>query len=202
MLAQPVSRMGQDDHRIDYQPLDETKRQIRVLRLLPSQFHARNPQGILYTTTLNEANFTAISHRWLDQEIRRPMKINGHWITVGPNIHSALRHVRHSLSELNFWLDTICIDQSDVRERGHQVSFMAEIFKKASSIILRTGVTSSVITSAFTTIRKRGEEMGVKPYELLRSQIVKIGDNSLSKTESELCWDHVVSFLKEDIWKR
>ncbi|KAE9371753.1 HET-domain-containing protein, partial [Stipitochalara longipes BDJ] len=38
-----------------------------------------------------------------------------------------------------FWVDAVCIDQGNIKERSHQVSLMYEIYTKASTVIVWLG---------------------------------------------------------------
>jgi Heterokaryon incompatibility protein (HET) len=38
-----------------------------------------------------------------------------------------------------FWIDAICIDQSSIAERSHQVSRMKEIYKTAKEVVAWLG---------------------------------------------------------------
>jgi hypothetical protein len=36
-----------------------------------------------------------------------------------PNLHSALRNIRDKLGSFTIWIDVICINQGEEREKGH-----------------------------------------------------------------------------------
>jgi hypothetical protein len=39
-----------------------------------------------------------------------------------------------------FWIDQICINQEDETEKGHQVQFMGEIFRRAYNVFAWLGM--------------------------------------------------------------
>jgi hypothetical protein len=53
---------------------------------------------------------------------------------VKPTLYAALNHLRDREETRVFWVDAICIDQDDVRERNEQVSKMAEIYRMADHV--------------------------------------------------------------------
>ncbi|KAG0645851.1 Heterokaryon incompatibility protein [Hyphodiscus hymeniophilus] len=51
----------------------------------------------------------------------------------------ALRRLRHHEKERVLWVDAICIDQEDDKERGHQVGLMCKIYSKAHQVLIWLG---------------------------------------------------------------
>ena len=115
-----------------YEPLDSTKRQIRLIKLLPqvqgawqttidcSIFHANlDDYGTTYET---------LSYVWGSES--KPYKIRideGHSLSVTSNLFSALLHLRQTDAPRTLWIDAMCIDQDSFREREQQISIMRDI---------------------------------------------------------------------------
>src|SRR6266536_764396 len=55
------------------------------------------------------------------------------------NLVSALRHLRLKDIARTMWVDAICIDQSNIDERGHQVALMTKIYSLAKCDLLWIG---------------------------------------------------------------
>jgi hypothetical protein len=55
------------------------------------------------------------------------------------NLESALRHLRDEDKPRRPWIDTICINQSDIEERSKQVSRMLDIYKYARKVLIWLG---------------------------------------------------------------
>jgi hypothetical protein len=88
--------------------------------------------------TISEASYECLSYTWLPKFPEHEIEVNGHELTVGDNLYQFLAAHRtcqrglhppgysnHS-DDLNptlpsFWIDAICIDQSNLSERNHQV---------------------------------------------------------------------------------
>ena len=69
------------------------------------------------------------------------------------NLWSALDYIQ-STQEKTFWVDAICINQSDLEERGQQVLRMQEIFTKAETILVWLGEERSDSDTAISFIQQ------------------------------------------------
>ncbi|KXH68267.1 hypothetical protein CSAL01_13352 [Colletotrichum salicis] len=97
------------------------------IRYLVLQVADKPSDGItctLHTCHLDDVpTFEAISYVWgtpvKDQEII----CNGKTIEITANLLDVLRQVRHAYQPRTLWVDSICINQSDTKEKGHQPWF-------------------------------------------------------------------------------
>ena len=60
-------------------------------------------------------------------------------MNVTQNLWDFLHVLASSYRDEWFWTDQLCIDQSDVQERGHQVDLMGDIFRAAKTVFAYTG---------------------------------------------------------------
>ncbi|CAO2653033.1 Nn.00g024440.m01.CDS01 [Neocucurbitaria sp. VM-36] len=67
------------------------------------------------------------------------VQINGDELEVTENLYMALRQLRSHKTDRILWVDAICIDQGNHRERGHQVQQMGRIYSQAEQVILWLG---------------------------------------------------------------
>ncbi|KAF2830838.1 HET-domain-containing protein, partial [Ophiobolus disseminans] len=63
------------------------------------------------------------------------------------------------------WIDAICINQSDLLERNHQVAQMRDVYTKAESVIAWLGLTQGHEELAFLLTRHPGL-IGVKKIRI------------------------------------
>ncbi|KAK5406882.1 hypothetical protein LTR06_008377 [Exophiala xenobiotica] len=100
--------------------------------------------------------FEALSYTWGSTE--NPGKVfvgpECHPLSVTRNLADALVHLRHHHEPRTLWIDAICVNQSDMPERGSQVKRMAEIYKSASRVVVWLGP---------------GTEQSAKAMQILRS---------------------------------
>lgn len=67
------------------------------------------------------------------------MTVNGRAIHIPASAAQVLRRVRKATIARWIWIDAICIDQSNVAERGHQVGMMRDIYAQGSQNIVYLG---------------------------------------------------------------
>ncbi|KAK3348944.1 heterokaryon incompatibility protein-domain-containing protein, partial [Lasiosphaeria hispida] len=121
-----------------YQPLDEASQTIRLLRIHPPSESSSELECTLFPARLEgNPQFTALSYVWGDPTIKETIIVNGWPIKVTINLATALRHlqvtnVRPILD--SFWADGICIDQSNLKERGSQVALMGQLHRQATLV--------------------------------------------------------------------
>ena len=63
------------------------------------------------------------------------MLIDSENIKTRRNLYDALWHIRLADHDRVMWIDAICINQSDVLERNHQVHPMGQIYSEAQHVI-------------------------------------------------------------------
>lgn len=83
--------------------------------------------------------YAALSYEWGTTESRQLIQIDNRSLSVTPNCASALRELWQRAEFDYFWIDAICIDQTNDREKGHQVRVMADIFTQASCTFASLG---------------------------------------------------------------
>lgn len=89
----------------------------------------------------DHVSFEALSYVWgSPQEKLQRIKCNGQSFDVRPNLYHALRRLRLPDKSRFIWADAICIDQHNPQERGHQVSHMGQIYKRAGGVLIWLGI--------------------------------------------------------------
>jgi hypothetical protein len=66
---------------------------------------------------------------------------------VTKNCELALRYLRKENSNRVLWVDAICINQKDKKERGHQVGMMRNVYSKATEVLVWLGESSKEMTT-------------------------------------------------------
>jgi hypothetical protein len=75
------------------------------------------------------------------------------------NLLIALKHLRRDHVPRILWVDAICINQEDLRERSSEVGQMGWIYSKADSVIAWLGPSSDNSALALTTLRSLGQDI-------------------------------------------
>ena len=134
--------------RYRYAPLGD--REIRRLRLIGS--HNRNEplRGVIETVPFSTYSpYTAVSYVWGDNT--QPFQLlvgEDQYVPLTASLNCLLRDFREYISETRkhagrwvvvIWVDQLCINQDDDKEKGRQVKMMSEIYKAAEAVVIYTG---------------------------------------------------------------
>ncbi|WYZ37049.1 hypothetical protein EsH8_II_000555 [Colletotrichum jinshuiense] len=123
----------------EYEPLDLEGHSFRLLMLHQAEageitcdiFHANLEPGSVIP-------YEALSYAWGGIDLSESITVNGKTLQVTKNLYSALEYLRHSENRI-LWIDAICIDQNNLRERGHQVGQMGDIYRQAEQVVVWLG---------------------------------------------------------------
>lgn len=134
-----------------YDSLDESRREIRLITLLPSEDDEGEIACLLETASLDdEPEYAALSYVWGDPDDTIEILVNDIVFSATINLASGLIHFRRyglglpgkedvaSLPRL--WVDAICINQQDTAERNQQVALMGDTYTKASYVLTWLGL--------------------------------------------------------------
>ncbi|KAF5649059.1 Het6 heterokaryon incompatibility protein [Fusarium tjaetaba] len=117
-----------------YKPLDNTHQEIRLLTLLPprdgdANIHCTLSHAVLNNASSENPKYEALSYVWGEPDFSEAIILNNHTFFITPSLKYILSCLRQRGDEPRvLWVDAICINQSDVEERGHQVALMREIY--------------------------------------------------------------------------
>jgi hypothetical protein len=127
-----------------YEPLKLNHQQIRVLLLHPS----RDPSADIYCDVfvldldhwkrngVESYPYMALSYVWGNPNPPRSMFLGGKRRNVGPSLFEALKELRDPSVPALLWVDALCIDQSNVSEKNHQVGMMGPIYNRAGCVLI------------------------------------------------------------------
>lgn len=147
---------------------------IRLLRLLPSEKDQKPLRCELFEYPLQNSSksshpYEALSYVWGSEDKPETITINDHSLNITQNLYTALLHLRDHACSRIIWVDAICIDQADEKEKGHQIQFMAAIFAKANRVIVWLGEAQEDSDQALKSIRIAGEKF-TKPSNVEQFQ--------------------------------
>lgn len=115
--------------------------------------------------------YIALSYSWGDPHKTVPVLCNGRVIAVTRNLKEALWQFREDRKRLvrampdgqrlNFWVDAICINQTNNEEKSFQVGLMADIYQRAHHVFAWLGPankSSDLAIRCINTIGKMAED--------------------------------------------
>ena len=141
MTAAASSDMSVTNHRSQYKyPILETALHIRLVTICP-RAEAKSthcPLSIkLQQYPISQCPpYDALSYTWgQSHRSDRAYCDNDEYINVTPNLLAALLHLQRR-KPVTLWIDAVCINQEDHKERSCQVSLMSQIYQKAKQVIV------------------------------------------------------------------
>jgi hypothetical protein len=139
-------------------PLDISKRDYRILHLLPGT------HGDIHCTlqriTLGDFNhpYACVSYVWGDATVTKPIRVDDEELQITLNLFDFLHHIRHLQDTIILWVDSICMNQNNAEEKSHQVKLMGEIYSRCSIVHVWLGRPQAPIrTDPFQLIRHFAE---------------------------------------------
>jgi hypothetical protein len=106
-------------------------------------------------------HFAALSYVWGPPATgSHQLLCDGVHLTVTESCHSALWHLRKKLGGFSIWVDAVCIDQENVREKEQQIPIMGDIYANAHAVYIWLGKSSSATERAMSNLA----EGGLKSY--------------------------------------
>ncbi|KUJ12429.1 HET-domain-containing protein [Mollisia scopiformis] len=186
-----------------YHPLDPSKHEIRLLRILPSHDKATTIHCELETTTLDvRPSYRALSYEWNPPNAVKSFArvfVNGHEIDATSNLRHALAHLNDGPS-FAYWIDALCINQSDKVERGHQVQSMRSIYHQARQVLVWLGLDSGNMSLGMDLVTELASQ-GLFPQTKLEARqsllLAKLVDPLLKPH-----WDGVIRIFTNTYWSR
>jgi hypothetical protein len=121
---------------------------FRLLNLLPGVGNSLVKCTLTHTTrSAPFQQYEALSYAWGHPSLTCEIVVNGLLLPITRNLEQALRSLRHDssvrASARILWVDAVCINQSCISERNHQVSQMHEIYAGAETVVIWLGDASA-----------------------------------------------------------
>jgi Heterokaryon incompatibility protein (HET) len=159
-------------------------------------------QELNLTPRFQWGDFEAISYCWESEVREKKIIVNSTVFEVPKNLEALLQRLEQlpdAKSGMKFWVDALCINQGDVKEKNHQVQLMQSIYTKAFAVIIWLG--------------EAGEE-SEKAIEFISSiNCFTLGDEEsnwestqeghhLRDLTAALPWKPLLDFFSRGYWRR
>lgn len=151
-------------------PLQDSTNDLRLVVLDP----ATDPSSIICCEVLNSSldstcDYEALSYVWGKRQAVNPIflrhasssddpltrtEADSFEFSIRLNLETALRALRLPDKPRTLWIDSICIDQSNSRERGDQVLLMSRIYRQCRRDLLWLGSETHKIRRAMDLIQR------------------------------------------------
>jgi hypothetical protein len=168
---------------------------IRLLRLLPGtsddEIHVE-----LFTTGLKNAPpYESISYCWGDPDDQEDIICLGQTMYITKSLSSGFKCFRYPEKARVLWVDAVCINQSDDKEKGLQVNMMGDVYDRATRVLVWLGEASNHdAEKAFRLLRAINEyidsqivesELAVDPWKAVVNVPMLVDRSLLFQDPSE-----------------
>lgn len=150
-----------------YIPLSDLKSCFRLVILNP----ASDVSSSIHCEVLNASldcvcEYEALSYVWGEIKAQspiylrhassddKPLETESFEFFTTLNLEAALRALRLRGQPRTLWIDSICIDQGNLRERNQQVRLMGQIYQKCTRDVLWLGSETDKIRRAMDLVKK------------------------------------------------
>ncbi|KAF7155358.1 hypothetical protein CNMCM5623_007429 [Aspergillus felis] len=99
----------------------------------------------------------ALSYVWGSERAPVPLYCGNGQLSITLNLNIALRQLRLPHAHRRLWVDAVCINQDDLRERERQVGYMRLVYKHAVAVIAWLGPGMPETKEAFDFARRLSE---------------------------------------------
>ncbi|KAL1883316.1 hypothetical protein Daus18300_000374 [Diaporthe australafricana] len=148
-------------HRYTGLPLDQDDT-FRLIRLQPGRGDEPLTMRLENSQLNDPPPYEALSYVWGDAShtttitILDPDSSNNDPVQapVTINCHAALKRLRHPHTSRTLWVDAICINQSHLPERNHQLSLMGRIYRTARRVAVHLGEAADASDDVMRWIRQ------------------------------------------------
>ena len=116
---------------IQYPPLNGEE-DIRLIILYPAESREAPLLSELIVVSLSSGTiYYALSYTWGSDEKTHSLSTSDGDIPITGSLASALFRFRSTTEKTLLWVDAVCIDQSNDREKADQIRLMRAIYEKA-----------------------------------------------------------------------
>ncbi|KAI1758563.1 HET-domain-containing protein [Hypoxylon sp. FL1150] len=122
-----------------YTPMEQLDGQIRLVTIRPGTWSDIIACEVHVASMDDSPSYEALSYVWGDANKRRPISVDGQHFEVAENLYLALRRLRRAASPRVMWIDAICINQKDDKEKSTQVGMMGRIYSNCQKAVLWLG---------------------------------------------------------------
>lgn len=151
-----------------HQPLDHSIQAIRLVQILPELSSNALIQCKMRSVT-TDTPYICLSYRWGNPSPNQQILVNNQPFVVRQNLFDFLNMIRgQGLALPPFWIDAMCIDQTNLAERNQQVAQMGDIYARALAVHSWLGP-NPVLVSALRILQEDAEKATLDEWAVVRS---------------------------------
>lgn len=148
-----------------YDRLNWATNEIRLIEILPQDKQSEDGAVACTITSISldeKPRYVGLSYAWEGTATTSPLVLNGKSFHITTSLDAALRQIRSlqattgDFRSQRFWVDALCINQSDQVEKSWQVQQMNRIFQNAQFALVWLGPSSQASKAAMDALERVG----------------------------------------------
>jgi hypothetical protein len=186
---------------------DVSKGQIRLLKVFRPGPEKRFECELVHMSLEDRPfKYLAVSYRWGGPAEPKAFFENNQYLNISTSVEIILDTVLEAGECIHLWIDSICINQSNVAEQSAQVQLMREIYVNAEQVIICLGEATPDTDEAMefiVTLRDAFEKIPQKRYgSSLASGMGAVDLAMLGIDLSKARWTALSKLLCRPWWNR
>ncbi|KAK3647274.1 hypothetical protein LTR56_008105 [Elasticomyces elasticus] len=169
-----------------YDKLDASRTEIRLLVLKKAAQVCDDIHCELRAVRLAKRSrpiYNTVSYVWGDEKEQRTIYLDGKPSKTTASPEQVLRRLRLKSGDRILWTDALCINQSDVGERGEQVALMHAIYTGSSRNLIWLGQDEGFMAQAMPVIKTLYREARRETARFSQLQEVMYGKHKIRLSE-------------------
>lgn len=171
----PLCEDGNGD--IIYTPLQRPD-SIRLLVIGHGAEDARLNLSMIDMSLATKIPYLALSYAWEGDRKTKEVLVGDARVSITSTVDSAILYIRELLDHfpgesIGLWIDAICINQKDNKEKGLQVRLMADIYRDSKQVLVYLGhetVLNEEGLAMIARIQKTSEIVSEAKLDVIASQ--------------------------------
>ncbi|KAH9885052.1 heterokaryon incompatibility protein-domain-containing protein [Xylariomycetidae sp. FL2044] len=177
---------------------------IRVAELCPGKIGDPIICRLHEVEWSNLCEYEALSYAWGDPNDKAPITVHGKTLNITKSLYVALNHLRYGDKSRFLWADAICINQSDISERGAQVRQMRRVFEQAKTVLIWLGPdteakqASIALSSARRITEFLCQKIGISLEDLVAEN--EVYTKIIFENRDKIPLPHECDFITDGMW--
>ena len=186
---------------LEYSPLGDSE--IGLLKILPSWSANNDIQLTLEhfqcdSSYRSTQTYRALSYCWGDASDTVAIIVNDCKLLITKSLEAAIRELKRREYDC-IWIDAICINQGDEKERGHQILKMRDIFSNAYETIVWLGVENKHTEEALSVVECLATGNPTDLFQLRTTQLLAHKPEYVKNLSG---WKSVAELFALPYWQR
>ncbi|KAK2752653.1 HET domain-containing protein [Colletotrichum kahawae] len=111
--------------------------------------------------------YSAISYAWGEQNPSRTLEVRCDddisYVRITSNVDALLRRFRARNKPRHLWIDAVCLDQTNGKEKAQQIPLMGRIYGEAKDVCIWLGEEDRMTAKVFTLLRTLSQLPEIQP---------------------------------------